>query len=114
MKNFTLDAKGKKLGRIATEIAMILRGKNSPDFAPHKLSDHTVTIENASQLDISDSKMKDTYKTFSGYPGGLRHETRQHLLERRGIREIFLRTVHGMLPNNKLRSEMLKRIIIKD
>jgi len=114
MQNFTLNAKGKKLGRIATEIAMILRGKNTPGFMPNKLPDHTVTIENADQIELSDARKNETYKTYSGYPGGLRHETRQHLLDRRGIREIFLRTVHGMLPNNKLRSEMLKRIIIKD
>ena len=111
MQNFTLDAKGKKLGRIATEIAMILRGKNTPGFTPNKIPDHTVTIENTNQIELSETRKNETYKTYSGYPGGLRHETRQHLLDRR---EIFLRTVHGMLPNNKLRSEMLKRIIIKD
>ncbi len=114
MKNFTIDATNKKLGRIATEIAMILRGKNSPDFAPNKLSGNTVTVENASKIDISDKKMTDTYKTFSGYPGGLKHETRGHLQDRRGNREIFMRTVRGMLPRNKLRTDMLKNLIIND
>lgn len=109
----TLDATNKKLGRLATEIATILRGKNNPDFAPHKLSGNIVEVVNAGKLDLTD-KMDDTYKTYSGYPGGLKHETRGNLLKRRGISEILLRTVRGMLPRNKLREEMLKNLKVTE
>ncbi len=112
--NYTIDATNKKLGRIATEIAMILRGKNNPNFTPNKLSGNTVIVENAAAVAIIGDKKNDTYKTYSGYPGGLKHETREHLAKRRGIREVFMRTVRGMLPHNKLRDEMLKNLIIKD
>ena len=110
---YTLDATNKKLGRIATEIATILRGKNSPDFTPNKQSGHVVEVVNASKLDLTD-KMDDTYKTFSGYPGGLKIETRGNLLKRRGISEILMRTVRGMLPRNKLRDDMLKNLKVSE
>ena len=110
---YTLDATNKKLGRLSTEIASILRGKNSPEFAPNKLSGHHVEVVNASKLDLTD-KMDDTYKTFSGYPGGLKHETRGNLLKRRGISEVLMRTVKGMLPRNKLRDEILKNLSVTE
>ncbi len=111
--NYTIDATNKKLGRLATEIAMILRGKNTPDFAPNKMSGHTVTVTNASKIDLT-GKMDDTYKTFSGYPGGLKHETRGKLLGRRGISEVLMRTVKGMLPHNKLRDPLLKNLKVTE
>lgn len=110
---YTLDATNKKLGRLATEIATILRGKNSPDFMPNKLSGNVVEVINASKLDLTD-KMDDTYKTFSGYPGGLKIETRGHLLKRRGISEILMRTVRGMLARTKLREDMLKNLKVTE
>jgi large subunit ribosomal protein L13 len=110
---YTLDATNKKLGRIATEIASILRGKNSPDFAPNKLSGNKVEITNASKLDLT-GRLDETYKTFSGYPGGLKHETLGHLRDRRGIKEVMMRTVRGMLPRNKLRDEMMKNLTVSE
>jgi large subunit ribosomal protein L13 len=110
---YTLDATNKKLGRIATEIASILRGKNSVDFAPNKLSGNSVEITNASKLDLT-GRLDETYKTFSGYPGGLKHETLGHLRDRRGIKEVMVRTVRGMLPRNKLRDEMMKNLTVSE
>ncbi len=110
---YTVDATNKKLGRIATEIAMILRGKNSPDYAPNKQSGHVVEVINASKLDLAD-KMDHQYKTFSGYPGGLKHESRGNLLKRRGISEVLMRTVRGMLPRTKLRDGMLKNLKVSE
>lgn len=110
---YTLDATNKKLGRLATEIATILRGKNSPSFMPNKLSGNIVEVINASKLDLTD-KLDDTYKTYSGYPGGLRHETRGNLLKRRGISEVLMRTVRGMLARTKLREEMLKNLKVTE
>ena len=110
---YTIDATNKKLGRIATEIASILRGKNSPDFTPNKLSGNSVEVVNASKLDLTD-KMDHQYKTFSGYPGGLKHETRGKLISRRGISEVLMRTVSGMLARTKLRDDMLKNLKVTE
>jgi large subunit ribosomal protein L13 len=110
---YTLDATNKKLGRLATEIAMILRGKNSADYTPNKVSGNHVEVINAGKLDLLD-KIDDTYKTYSGYPGGLKHETRGNLLKRRGTGEVLYRTVRGMLPRNKLREEILKNLTVID
>ncbi len=114
----TINASGQKLGRIATQAAMILRGKNDPSFAPNKLSENTVIIENASLVDLSDAKLDDfEYKRFSGFPGGLSRETRRHVISRkgddRGYDHIFRHAIRGMLPNNKLRDRMLKKLIVK-
>jgi large subunit ribosomal protein L13 len=110
---YTLDATNKKLGRLATEIAMILRGKNSPDFTPNKLSGNSVEVINAGKIDLLD-KMDHKYKTYSGYPGGLRLESRGNLLKRRGISEVLMRTVRGMLARTKLREEMLKNLKVTE
>ncbi len=109
-----IDATGKKLGRVASEAAAILRGKASADFAPNKVPTAQVTIANASKLDLSPKRLEETFKTYSGYPGGLKHETRGHLIGRRGIKEVIVRTVRGMLPRNKLRTQMLKNLTVAE
>jgi large subunit ribosomal protein L13 len=111
---YIIDATGKKLGRVSSDAAAILRGKRNTGFAPNKVSGDTVIIENASKIELSEQRMGEEYKTYSGYPGGLKHETREHLLGRRGMKEVVMRTVRGMLPRNKLRTEMLKNLTIKD
>lgn len=111
---YIIDATGKKLGRVCSEAAAILRGKNDTGFAPNKVSADTVIIENASKIDLSERRLQDEYKTYSGYPGGLKHESREHLIGRRGMHEVVMRTVRGMLPRNKLRTPMLKKLTIKD
>lgn len=109
-----IDATNKKLGRIASEAAGLLRGKGDVNYAPNRVSDVKVIIENASKIDLSEARTGEEYQTYSGYPGGQKHETRGHLIGRRGYGEVFLRTVRGMLPRNKLRSQMLKNLTIKD
>lgn len=111
---YIIDATGKKLGRVASEAAAILRGKHDTGFAPNNVSLDTVVIEHASKIDLSERRLQETYTTYSGYPGGLTHETRGHLLSRRGMKEVVMRTVRGMLPRNKLRNEMLKKLAIKE
>jgi large subunit ribosomal protein L13 len=111
---YTVDAKGKSLGRLATEIAMILRGKNTPDFTPNVKPSNKVEVVNADSIELSKKKLDDDgYNRYSGYPGGLKHESRGHLLSRRGMGEIIRRTVKGMLPKNKLQKDMLKNLSIK-
>lgn len=112
--NHTIDATGKKLGRVASEAAAYLRGKSSTDFAPNKVPKVKVTITNASKLDLSEKRLAEEFTTYSGYPGGLKHETRGHLIGRRGIKEVVMRTVRGMLARTKLRTEMLKNLTITE
>ncbi len=112
--NYIIDATGKKLGRVASEAASILRGKKDVGFAPNKVSADTVVIENASKIDLPEWRLSEEYKTYSGYPGGLKHESRGHLKDRRGMKEVVMRTVRGMLPRNKLRTPMLKNLTIND
>src|SRR3989344_3240208 len=112
-KEYTIDASGKRMGRVATEAAAILRGKNDPAFMPNELANVTVTIENASKLDIPDNRKTEAYQSYSGYPGGLRSETLEHLAKRLGIGEVLRRTINGMLAKNKLRKPALKNLKIK-
>jgi len=113
-KEYVFDAEGKSLGRMATEIAMILRGKNEPTFQPHIAPEVTVTINNASKVALSDEQLKTEYKRYSGYPGGLKHESRGHMIDRKGYREVFEKAVFGMLPGNRLRAVMMKNLIINE
>lgn len=103
------------MGRIATEAAMILRGKNAPDFTPHILSGNSVRITNASKLLLSEKKQKEkTYTHYTGYPGGLRSETMGKVIQRKGHAEIVRRAILRMLPSNKLRDPMMKQLTIED
>lgn len=113
-KEYTFDAEGKSLGRMATEIAMTLRGKNEPSFTPNVAPKVLVTVNNASKVTLNDSQLEKEYKRYSGYPGGLTHESREHLIERKGYQDIFEKAVRGMLPNNKLRAVMMKNLIINE
>ena len=93
-KTYTIDASGKAPGRVATEAAMILMGKNTPDFVNNKVANHKVTIENASKAKISQKKMKTTdYSQYSGYPGGLKFVTMEKVIEKFGYGEIFKKAV---------------------
>ena len=111
---YSIDASDKRMGKVATEAATILMGKNRADFAKHEMSDVVVTIENASKLDIPEKKKGEIFQSFSGYPGGRKTETLEHLRVRRGIAEVMKRTVGGMLPNNKHKKRLMKQLIINE
>jgi large subunit ribosomal protein L13 len=111
---YVIDAAGKRLGRVATEAASVLIGKNSPDFAKNEIADVTVKIENASKMDIPVAREKEIYQSYSGYPGGLRSETLSHLGKRLGFAEVLKRTISGMLPKNKLRKPTLHNLKINE
>src|SRR6185369_17678572 len=104
----TIDATGKKLGRIASEAASYLMGKKSPAYARNKVSGVKVSITNCSKADISEKK-KDgkVYVTFTGFRGGLYNETLGELTARKGFSEAFRQAVYRMLPANSLRKEMM-------
>ena len=111
----TIDAKGKKIGRIATEAAVILMGKDSPAFAKNTVAPAKVKIVNASLASISEDRMKNkTYKRYSGYPGGLKEETLEHVAKRKGYGELFKNAVYGMIPRNKLRAKIMKNLTVNE
>ena len=113
-KEYIIDAKGKRLGRVATEAASVLLGKNSPDFTKNLVAPVTVKIENASKLDISIKRGTDEFQSYSGYPGGRRVETLDHLAKRRGYGEVLHRVIAGMLPKNKLQKPRLKNLVVTE
>jgi len=113
--NINIDAKGKKIGRLASEIALILRGKDSTSFARNVAPEIKVTVENISLLDIAPEKKESkVYVSYTGYPGGLRKRSLDETIERKGYGEVLRKAVYGMLPKNKLRARMMKNLIIKE
>ena len=112
---FTIDATGKKLGRVASEAAVYLLGKHAPTFAKNKVADVHVEIINASKATI-DEKKQDTkeYITYTGYRGGLKNETLGHLIGRKGYKDAFTRAVYRMLPGNTLRSKRMKNLNVTE
>jgi large subunit ribosomal protein L13 len=105
-----LDAEGQVLGRVATEAATLLRGKHKPIYAPHVDTGDHVVIVNAAKLDLGARKLTEKrYYRHSGYPGGLRTESLEHLLARDPERVVRL-AVRGMLPKNRLGRAMLRKL----
>lgn len=107
---FVIDAAGIPLGRLASEVAKILRGKHRPTYTPHADTGDFVIVVNAAQVGLTGNKSRDKiYYTHSGYPGGLRQETAGHLLARRPELAIE-RAVRGMLSKNSLGRAMGKKL----
>ena len=111
----TIDASGKTLGRVATEIAMSLMGKTSAKFQRHVYSGFPVKVVNASKLRITTKKLAEIYHTrYSGYRGGLRVLKGTETAEKKGLKELIRLATYQMLPDNKLRREMMKNLKIED
>lgn len=111
----TIDAQGKKIGRIATQAAAILLGKHSASFAKNKVSADTVEIINAARVDVTlRKKTNEKYVTYTGFRGGLKSESLGELINRRGMTEVFKRAITRMLPNNRLRDERIKNLSVKE
>lgn len=107
-----IDVKGKILGRIATYIAKLLVGKAKPYFVPYLDCGDYVVVVNAAQVRLSGKKStQKTYTHYSGYPGGLKKKTFVQLQQENPTR-IVKEAVSGMLPKNKLRDLMLRRLYI--
>ena len=113
-KIYTIDATGKKLGRIATQATALLIGKNSVEYAKNKVFNVQVIIENASKLDIFEGKLKTVYKRYSGYPGGLHEKSMEQVIDRKGKGGLLKVAIGGMIPRNKLKSRIIKNLIIKE
>lgn len=112
---YTIDASGKSLGVVSSAAAKALMGKNSPDYVANKIADVLVVITNASLTKTTERRMKETlHERYSGQPGGFRQETNEKILEKKGWKGLYELSVYGMLPSNKLRPLMMKRLTIKD
>lgn len=115
MKEHVIDATNKKVGRVATEAATVLMGKDTPNFQKNILANVKVSIVNASKASISEKKKgQKTYTRYTGYPGGLRQPTMEEVIEKHGYAKVFENAVSGMLPKNKLRSQMMKNLVISE
>lgn len=105
-----VDADGATLGRLATQIATILRGKHKTTFTPSLDTGDPVIVVNAAKIKVTGNKLKDKmYVRHSGYPGGFRAESLERLLERRP-EEVIRRAVRGMLPQNRLGEQMIRKL----
>ena len=105
-----IDATGKTLGRLATQIADALRGKRKPDYTPHVDVGDFVIVVNAAKISVTGNKREEKrYYRHSGYPGGLRSRTLEEMLARRP-EEVIRRAVKGMLPRNRLGRAQLRKL----
>lgn len=104
------DAEGKVLGRLATEIAKTLSGRNKVDYVPHIDGGDFVIVVNAEKIKVTGNKMDDKiYHKFSGYPGGISSIALKDLLKK-DCGKVIQNAVYGMLPKNKLRDKMMLRL----
>lgn len=111
---YNIDAEGKRLGRLASEVAVLLMGKQLPDFTRNKVPAVSVTVENIDLLDVNSKKKSEKiYNHYTGHPGGLREYPMKKVIADKGMSEVFEKAVYGMLPGNKLRPLMMKNLTIK-
>ncbi len=109
---YLVDADGKVLGRLAAQLATILRGKHKPIYTPHVDTGDCVVVVNAKKIALTGKKMKDKiYYHYTGYPGGIREINAEKLLAKKPT-EIIRVAVKGMLPKNSLGREMLRKLKI--
>jgi len=105
-----IDAEGQRLGRLASHVALILRGKTKSNFLPYKQPETKVIIKNVDKIRVSGNKMKNKhYISHSGYPGGLKKRRLEDVFLK-NPKWVFRHAVLGMLPKNKLRSRMIKNL----
>ncbi len=107
---YLVDAKDKVLGRLASKVAVILRGKHKPQFSPYLDTGDGVIVINASKVKVTGRKLKEkVYRRYSGYPGGLREVTLETMLAKNPVTVIML-AVSRMLPGGPLGRDMVKKL----
>ena len=105
-----VDAKGQTLGRLASKVAILLRGKHKPNFTPHVDCGDNVVVINASKVNLTGKKWEDkTYIRYTGYPGGQRTLTAKQLFDKNPS-TIIEKSVKGMLPKNKLGAALFRNL----
>ena len=111
-KWYVIDAEGKTLGRLAAEIARILRGKNKPQYTPHVDVGDFVVVVNAEKVAVTGKKAEQkVYRRHSGYPGGMKETSYERMLERRP-QEILRKAVYGMMPKTRLARQQMRKLKI--
>ena len=109
---YVVDAKDITLGRLATQVATVLRGKHKPTYTPHVDCGNYVIVVNASQINLTGNKLdKKIYYNHSGYTGGLRERTAREMKENYPV-EMVERAIKGMLPHNRLGRQMYKKLFV--
>jgi large subunit ribosomal protein L13 len=111
-KWYVIDAEGKTLGRLASEIARILRGKNKPRYTPHVDVGDFVVVVNAEKVVVTGRKAEQkVYRRHSGYPGGMKETSYERMLERRP-EEVLRKAVYGMMPKTRLARQQMRKLKI--
>jgi large subunit ribosomal protein L13 len=111
-KWYVVDAEGWTLGRLATEIARILRGKNKPQYTPHVDVGDFVVVVNAEKVIVTGKKAEQkVYRRHSGYPGGMKETSYERMMERRPT-EILRKAVYGMMPKTRLARQQFRKLKI--
>jgi len=109
---YVIDAEGVNLGRLATRVADVLRGKHKPTFTPHIDCGDFVIVVNASKVNLTGNKLNDkVYYNHSGYTGGLRERTAKEMRENYPI-EMIERAVKGMIPHTRLGRQVAKKLFV--
>lgn len=113
-KQYTIDATDKVLGRVASEVAQLLRGKNQVNFMPNMDMGHFVTVTNAANIKTTGNKMENKeYYSYTGYPGGIKSKQMKEIFANDPAKLLEM-TIFNMLPKTRLRKGMLKRLVIKN
>jgi large subunit ribosomal protein L13 len=111
-KWYVVDAEGRTLGRLATQIAKVLRGKNKPQYTPHVDVGDFVVVVNAEKVVVTGKKAEQkVYRRHSGYPGGMKETSYARMMERRP-EEILRRAVYGMMPKTRLARRQMGKLKI--
>jgi len=115
IKEYKIDATGKVIGRVASQAATALIGKDTLSYKANVVPSVKVYIEHAAKAKISPKKLdQKQYKSFSGHPSGLKLRTMQQVIDKHGYGKLFENAVYGMLPGNKLRARMMKNLIVTE
>jgi len=110
-QTITIDATDKPLGRLAVQVAVLLRGKNKPNFVAYKDMGNNVVVKNVDKLKFTGNKLENkNYFHYTGYLGNLKKATLKEVLNKRGPKEVLRRAVIGMLCKNRLRAQQIKRL----
>jgi large subunit ribosomal protein L13 len=111
-KWYVVDAEGKHLGRLATEIVRVLRGKNKPQYTPHVDVGDFVVVVNADRVAVTGKKAEQrVYRRHSGYPGGMKETSYEQMLARKPT-EVLRKAVYGMMPKTRLARKQFKKLKI--
>jgi len=111
----TLDANKKTLGRLSSQAATLLMGKNLPTFSRSTAPDVHVVITNAGKLKVTEKKREQKeYRTHSHFVGGEKYMSMEQMIAKKGMKEVIRKAVYGMLPYNRLRAVMMKHLTIEE